>query len=155
MVAATRLVATGAATTVTVVVAVLVASAWLVAVMVTLPGEAGAVKAPVEALIVPAVADQVRPVFDAPETELEKVVLVLTVMVGAAGLMAATPADCRVTPTAAVAVAPAALVTVRVKVLAAVRAPELNAVPEVTAPMPWSTAPVPPEKVGVRLVEPP
>ena len=123
--------------------------------MVTLWAEAGAVKAPVEALIVPAEADQVMPVFEAPETELEKVVEVFTVMVGAAGEIAATAADWTVMVTLAVAVDPAALVTVRVKVLGAVRAPELKAVPEVTAPTLWSTAPVPAEKVGVMLVEPP
>ena len=72
-----------------------------------------------------------------------------------AGLTAETEGVCTVMTTEVVAVALVALVTVRVKVVAPARAPELNAVPEVTAPMPWSTAPVPPEKVGVRLVEPP
>ena len=112
--AGTKLAMAGAATTVTVVEAVFVPSAWEVAVMVTLWAEAGAVKAPVEALIVPAVADQVMPVFDAPETELVKVVAPFTVMVGAAGLTAAMLTLWGVTVTEVVAVVPAALVTVRV-----------------------------------------
>ena len=88
--AGTKLLMAGAATTLTVVVAVLVPSAWEVAVMVTDPAEAGAVKAPVEASIVPALADQVMPAFEAPETELEKVVPVPTVIVGVAGVTVPT-----------------------------------------------------------------
>ena len=127
--------------------------------MVTLWAEAGAVKAPVEALIVPAEADQVMPVFEAPETELAKVVEPFTVMVGVTGLTAAMLTLWGVTVTEVVAVVPAALVTVRVKVRAmpwpqlAVMA--LVAAPEVTEPTLWSTAPFPAEKVPVRVkVEP-
>jgi hypothetical protein len=80
---------TGAGATVTVVLADLVASATLVAVMVAVPAAAGAVHAPV-ALIVPLLAVQVMPVFTAPLTELLKATASFTVTVGLAGLMAAT-----------------------------------------------------------------
>ena len=105
---------TGAGTTVTVVLADLVPSATLVAVMVTLPAMVGAVHAPVAGVMVPPVALQVMALLNAPVTVLLKVWLVLTVMVGLAGLMAVTATVCGVTVAVAVAVSPAALVTVRV-----------------------------------------
>jgi hypothetical protein len=104
----------GAATTVTVVELDFVASACEVAVIVKgPPAAAGAVQTP-EALMVPPVALQVMPAFTAPETVAVKVVLVLTVFVGAAGLMAETLTALTVTVAVAVALSPAALVTVKV-----------------------------------------
>ena len=149
----TRPKAIGASTTVTVVVESLVASSEEAAVIVTGPGTAGAIQAPVAAFIVPPVADQVSPFVAPPVAVAEKVVALPVVRVGAAGLMAPTLTACTVTVAEAVAVAPAAFVTVRVKVLVpdqfAVMAPV--AAPEVTAPIPLSTLPVPPENVGVSV----
>ena len=105
---------TGAGTTVTVVVADLVPSAALVAVMVTLPAMVGAVHAPVAGVMVPPVALQVMDALAAPLTVLLKVWLVLAVMVRPDGVIALTATVRGVTVTAAVAVSPAALVTVRV-----------------------------------------
>ena len=83
---ATRLVATGASTTVTVVVAVLVGSSTEVAVMVAAPAVAGAVQtSPAQ---VPASENQVTVFRAPPVTVAAKVVAVLTVLVGDAGLMA-------------------------------------------------------------------
>ena len=86
LVAATRPVATGRDTTVTVVVAFLVGSSTEVAVMVTDWAVAGAVQAPVEAFIVPAEADQVTLLVAPPVVVEEKVVMELTSLVVAAGL---------------------------------------------------------------------
>ena len=151
---ATRLVATGAATTVTVVLVLAVVSSAEVAVMVTVPGLAGAVQTPPE-VMVPPVADQVTVLVAPPLARTLKVLLVATVTVGVLGRM-----EPRLTPTGVrvrvlVAVVPRLLVTVRVKVLVAVMGPELKGTPLVTAPIPWSTDPVPALKVGVMVVEPP
>ena len=91
--------AVGRATTVTVVEADLLVSSLEVAVMTTLPGVAGAVQAPVLALIVPPVADQVSPLVRPPVAVVEKVVALLTVRLGAAGVMGATATVCGVTVT--------------------------------------------------------
>ena len=132
---AVRLVATGIATTVTVVEADLVASSVEVAVMVTVWAVAGAVQ--VEPDQVPAVEDQVTVLFAPPVGVELNTVLVLTVLVVAAGVTAPTATTWGVTVTEVVAVVPAALVTVKVKVLApsqlAVIA--LVAEPEVMEPM--------------------
>ena len=154
LVAATRPVATGRLTTVTVVVAVLVASSLEVAVMVTDCSVAGAVQAPVEAFMVPALADQVTMLVAPPLAVVLKVVVELTSLVGAAGAKAVRATVCGVSVTVAVAVVPAALVTVMVKVLLAVMTPLLKAVPLLTAPMLLSTVAVPLLKVGVMLVVP-
>ena len=151
---ATRLVATGAATVVTVVVVLALGSSLEVAVMVAVPTVAGAVQTPPE-VMVPAVADQVTVLVAPPLTRTLKVLVVPVVTVGLPGEMAP-----RLTPTGVrvrllVAVVPRLLVTVRVKVLAAVMGPELKGTPLVTTPTPWSTLPVPALKVGVMVVEPP
>jgi len=102
--------AVAASTTVTVVVAVLLLSSFAVAVMVTLPAVAGAVHAPVPAFIAPALADHVMPLVTPPVAVVVKVVAVLTVLVGAAGLMALTATVCGVTVTELSTKSPAALV---------------------------------------------
>jgi hypothetical protein len=99
-----------ARTTVTVVVAVLLLSSFAVAVMVTLPAVAGAVHAPVAAVIVPALADHVMALVTPPVAVVVKVVAVLTVFVGAAGVIAFTTTVCGVTVTELSAKSPAALV---------------------------------------------
>jgi hypothetical protein len=109
-----KLVIAGAATTVTVVELDFVASACEVAVMVKgPPAAAGAVQTP-EALMLPPLALQVMSVFTAPATVAAKVVLVLTVLVGLAGLMAEIDTALTVTVAVAVALSPAALLTVSV-----------------------------------------
>ena len=145
----------GGATTVTVVVLDLVGSSTEVAVMVTVPAEAGAVQAPVEALMLPALADQVRLLVAPPVAVALKMVLVLVVRVAAAGLREPTTTVWGLTATLVAAGVPAALVTVRMKVLAEVMAPLLTATPLVTAPTPLLMLPVPLLKVGVRRVVPP
>ena len=144
----------GAPTTVTVVVAVLATSSVEVAVMVTVPAVAGAVQAPVLALMLPPVADQVMPLVAPLEAVALKVVVELAVRVPPTGLMAPTATVCTVMGRLVVAVLPAALVTVRVKVLAAVMVPLLKATPLVTVPTPLSTLPVPLLKEGVMRVVP-
>jgi hypothetical protein len=91
--------AVAASTTVADVVADLVLSSTDVAVMVTLPAVAGAVHAPVAAFIVPALADHVMLLVTPPVAVVVKVVALLTVFVGAAGLMAFTTTVCGVTVT--------------------------------------------------------
>ena len=88
------------------------------------------------------------------QTELEKVVAPFTVMVGAAGEIAATAADSTVMVMGVVAVVPAALVTVRVKVLPAVRGPEMKASTGSRRRCSGNHG-GPAEKVGVMWVEPP
>ena len=102
--------AVAAKTTFTVVVMFFVASSLDVAVMVTLPDETGAVQAPVFAFMVPALADQVIALVTPPVMVVEKVVEVLTVRVGVAGLMAFTTTVCGVTVTELSTESPAALV---------------------------------------------
>ena len=109
---ADRLVATGAATTVTVVELDLVASSVEVAVMVTVWAAAGAVQ--VEPDQVPAVEDQATVLFAPPVAVELKARLAPTVLVWPAGVTAPTETTWGVTVTVLVAVAPAALVTVRV-----------------------------------------
>jgi hypothetical protein len=108
---AVRLVATGAATTVTVVVAVLVGSSTEVAVIVTVCTVVGAVQ--VLPIQVPAVLLQVTVPRLPPVTALLKTVFVETVSIRAAGLIAPTATVCGATVTKVVAVVPAAFVTVR------------------------------------------
>ena len=79
----------GRPTTVTVVLAVLLASSAEVAVMVAVPAAAGAVQTP-PLVIAPDVAVQVTPLVAPPVTVLPKVVGVETATVGAAGLRAPT-----------------------------------------------------------------
>ena len=79
----------GRPTTVTVVLAVFLASSTEVAVMVALPAVAGAVQTP-PLVMAPAVVDQVTPLVAPPVTVLLKVVGVETATVGAAGLSAPT-----------------------------------------------------------------
>ena len=80
----------GAATVVTEVLADLLLSSVEVAVMVAEPAVAGAVQAPVLALMVPAVAVQVRALVMPPVAVALKVVVLATVLVALAGLMAPT-----------------------------------------------------------------
>ena len=143
MVTATRLVATGAATTVTVVVAVLVGSSTLVAVMVTVWAVAGAVQ--VEPDQVPAVEDQVTVPRLPPEAEALKAVLELTVLVEAAGARDPTLTDWGVTTVEVEVEVPAALVTVRVKVRAPVQLAVIGAeaTPVAGQVRPWLRVPVP------------
>jgi len=144
----------GRATTVTVVLLDLVGSSAEVAVMVTDCGVAGAVQAPVLALMEPALAVQLRRLVAPLVAVAVNVVVEFTSLVGAAGLRAPTATVCGVRVTLAVAVVPAALVTVRRKVLLAVMLPLPKAVPLVTTPTPLFTLPVPLLKVGVIVVVP-
>ena len=155
LVVATRLLAVGRATTVTVVLADLEPSSVEVAVMVTDPVKFGAVQAPVLGFMVPAVADQVMPLVRPPVAVAAKVVALRTSLVARAGLGVLTTTVWGVTVTVEVAWVLPPPVTVRVKVLAVVMVPLENATPLVTAPMPWSTLPVPLLKVGVMVVLPP
>jgi hypothetical protein len=77
-------------TTFTVVVDFLAVSAWAVAVIVTVWAVAGAVQAPVLAFMVPALALQVMAVLVLPVTVALKVVLLPTLTVLLAGVMALT-----------------------------------------------------------------
>ena len=79
-----------ARTTLTAVVAVLLLSSLDVAVMVTLPAVAGAVQTPVLAFMVPALADQLMLLVTPPVAVVENVVDLVTVRVGAAGVIAPT-----------------------------------------------------------------
>jgi hypothetical protein len=108
-----KLVITGAATTVTVVLLDLLGSALDVAVMIHVPGEAGAVHMPMS-VIDPQVASQRRLVSTAPLTEAVNMVIVPTVTVELAGLTAETTTGATFTVTCAVTPVPAALVAVRV-----------------------------------------
>jgi hypothetical protein len=99
-----------AKTTVTMVVVDFVPSSFDVAVMVTLPAVPGAVHAPVLALITPPVAVQVIPLVAPPVTVVVKVVAVLTMRVGDAGLIAFTTTVCGVTVTELSTKSPAAFV---------------------------------------------
>ena len=85
--------------TVTVVVTVFAGLSCDVAVIVALPAVAGAVQAPVLEFMVPALADQVMPLVTPPVAVVLKVVPVLIVRVGAAGLIAFTTTVCGVTET--------------------------------------------------------
>ena len=75
-------------TTVTFAVAVLLLSSFDVAVIVTLPGRAGAVHVPVLGFIVPALADQAMLLVTPPVEVAVKRVVLLTVRVGPDGLIA-------------------------------------------------------------------
>jgi|SRR5690242_1499851 len=86
-------------TTVTFVVADLLLSSFDVAVIVTLPARAGAVHVPVLGLIVPPLADHAMPSVTPPLAVAEKVVALLTVLVGASGVIAFTTTVCGVTVT--------------------------------------------------------
>ena len=77
----------------------LLESSFDVAVIVTFPDAFGAVHAPVLALIVPALADQVMPLITPPVAVVLKVVELFTVRVGAAGVIALTITVCGVTMT--------------------------------------------------------
>ena len=102
----------------TVVVAFLLASSFEVAVIVTLPEVPGAVHTPVLPLIAPPLAVQVTVPRFPPLVVVLKVVELLTVRVGEAGLMGLTTTVCGVTSAEfTVACCPAALVTVRVNVV--------------------------------------
>ena len=101
--------AVGAATTLTVVVTDLVLSSAAVAVMVAEPAVAGAVQTPAE-VMVPAVALQVMLLVRPPVAVALKVVEVLTVRVGAGGLMTLTATVCGVTVVEASTESPAAFV---------------------------------------------
>ena len=116
---------------------------------------AGAVQAPVDAFITPALADQVMPLVLPPLALEVKVVTELMSLVDAAGLRAVRATVCGFTTRLVVTAVPAAFVTVRMKVLAAVMAPLLKAVPLVTLPMPLLTLAVPLLKEGVIRVLPP
>ena len=87
---ATRVAATGAATTVTVVDADLVGSSLDVAVMVTAWAVLGASQEPLEGVMVPALELQVIPPVAPPVTGAEKVVEVPAVRRGLAGLTGPT-----------------------------------------------------------------
>jgi hypothetical protein len=89
--------AVDASTTFTMVVADLVASSFDVAVIVTLPAVPGAVHTPVLTLIAPPLAVQLIPLVFPPLAVVLKVVALLTVRVGAAGLIAFTTTVCGVT----------------------------------------------------------
>ena len=115
---------------------------------------AGAVQAPVDAFITPALADQVMPLVLPPLALEVKVVTELMSLVDAAGLSAVRATVCAVRVRLAVAVVPATLVTVRMKVLEVVMVPLPKAVPLVTVPMLWSTVAVPLLKAGVMVVVP-
>ena len=65
--------------------------------MVTLPAVAGAVQAPVAAFMEPELADHEMPLVTPPVAVVLKVVVLLTVRVGAAGLMAFIATVCGVT----------------------------------------------------------
>ena len=75
----------------------LVVSSFEVAVIVIVPAVPGAVQPPVLAFIVPALAVHEMPLVTPPVAVVVKVVEVLTVRVGAAGLMAFTTTVCGVT----------------------------------------------------------
>jgi len=105
-------VATGAATTVTVVDTDFEGSSTEVAVMVTVCPVAGAVQ--VDPTHVPAVAAQVTVFVTPPVTVVLKLVLVLTVRMGLTGLSAVRTTVWGITVAVAVAVAPSRFVTVRV-----------------------------------------
>jgi hypothetical protein len=85
--------------TFTAVVAVLLLSSLDVAVMVTLPAVPGAVHTPLPVFIVPALADHVTLLVTPPVAVVEKVVELLTVRVGAAGVIAPTATVFGVTAT--------------------------------------------------------
>ena len=116
---------------------------------------AGAVQAPVDAFMVPALADQVMPLVLPPLALEVKVVMELTSFVGAAGARAVRATVCGFTTRLVVTAVPAAFVTVRMKVFAAVMAPLETPVPLTTAPRPLLMLPVPLLKVAVRSVLPP
>jgi hypothetical protein len=86
-------------TTFTAVVAVLLLSSVEVAVIVTFPEVPGAVHMPALAFIVPALADQLIPFVTPPLAVVVKVVVLFTVFVGAAGVIALTTTVCGVTVT--------------------------------------------------------
>jgi hypothetical protein len=110
---AVKLVITGAATTVTVVLLDFVGSALDVAMTVHVPGEVGAVHVP-PPVIDPQVASQRRLVSTAPFTVAVNVVFVPAVTVEFAGLTAETLTESTRTMTCAVTLVPAALVAVNV-----------------------------------------
>ena len=114
--------------TFTMVVAVLVPSSFDVAVTVTLPVLAGAVKTP-EVLIVPALADQSMSLVAPPVAVVLKVVPLLTATVGAAGVIAFTTTVCGVTVTELSTKSPAALVERNQYVLSVVMAVVVICVP--------------------------
>ena len=97
-------------TTFTMVVAVLLLSSFDVAVMVTGPMVAGAVQAPVPAIIVPPLADQLMRLVAPPVAVVLNAVVLFTVRVGAAGLTAFTTTVCGVTLTELSTKSPAELV---------------------------------------------
>jgi hypothetical protein len=88
-----------AETTVAVVVANLLGSSLDVAVIVTLPGLAGAVQAPVFGFITPALADHVRALVTPPVAVVVNAVELFTVRVGAAGAIELMAMVCGVTVT--------------------------------------------------------
>ena len=83
----------GIAATATEVLANLLASSAEVAVMLTTWAADGAVQAPVAGFMVPALADQVRVLVAPPVAAAEKMVVVPTVRLEAAGVMAPTLTD--------------------------------------------------------------
>ena len=97
-------------TTLTIVLDDFVVSSAEVDVMVTLPTVAGAVQTPAE-VMVPALAVHVRWFVAPPLAVVLKLVVLETVRVGAAGVMAATTTVCGVTVTEESTASPAALVT--------------------------------------------
>lgn len=90
--------------------ALLLLSSFEVAVIVTLPGAAGAVHAPVLAFMEPALAVHVIPLVTPPVEVVENVVEVFTVRVGVDGLIALTAIARGVTMTELSIKSPAALV---------------------------------------------
>ena len=151
--------AVGASTTVTVVVAFLLASSFDVAVIVTLPAVPGAVHAPVLPLIAPPLAVQATVPKFPPLVVVLKVVELFTVRVGEAGLTGLTTTVCGVTSAeSTVACCPPALVTVRVNVVGVVIASDDLATLLVTVPTPLLTLPFPPANAlnrGRRLTAAP
>jgi hypothetical protein len=106
--------ATGTSTTVAVVLADLAGSAAEVAVMVTVPGDAGAIQTPVVALMVPPVELQLSAGLPAPVTVAVKDVEVPTVTAGLEGVTPVTETVWTVTVIDAETLAPTAFVTVSV-----------------------------------------
>lgn len=149
--AAVKLVITGTAKTCTVVCAVTLVPAELVTVSVKIVvADRLPVLTATPEVTVP-IPWSTLPV--PPEKMAVRVVLVPEVMVGWAAMKLVIPGAARIcTVSGAVTLAPAKLVTVTVKVVVADRLPVFTGTPEVTVPIPWSTLPVPPEKMGVRVV---